>query len=233
MVYNHIMKTILITGVSRGIGKAEALQFLSEGHTVIGTSIDGTVDFAHERLTIFPLDLSKPASIASCVDQIQKTGVRFDILINNAGALFDDEITEVIIKKLRQTLEVNLIGTIDFSEQILSLINLGGHIIFTTSSAGSIAETDYKTHSHHPNQYPAYKISKAAVNMYMRTLAMRMEHANTGIIVSSVHPGWVKTDMGGEEAPMTPEEAAKHICALALSRPESGQFWFKGEKYPW
>jgi NAD(P)-dependent dehydrogenase (short-subunit alcohol dehydrogenase family) len=60
-----------------------------------------------------------------------------------------------------------------------------------------------------------------------------MEHNDANIIVSSVHPGWVKTDMGGEEAPMTPEEAAAHICTLALSQPESGQFWFKGEKYPW
>lgn len=227
------MKTILITGVSRGIGKAETLQFLSEGHTVIGTSIDGTVDFAHERLTIFPLDLSKPASIASCVDQIQKTGVRFDILINNAGALFDDDDTRVMVDKLRQTLEVNLIGTIDFTERIIHLMNPDGHIVNTSSSAGSLAGATDLRQTHYPYHYPAYKISKVALNMYTRTLANRLTHEGSNIIVSSVHPGWVKTDMGGEEAPMTPVEAAKHICALALSRPESGQFWFKGEKYPW
>ncbi len=227
------MKTILITGVSRGIGKAEALQFLSEGHTVIGTSIDGTVDFTHERLTVFALDLSKPASIAACVEQIQNAGMHFDILINNAGALFDDEDTHVVVNKLRQTLEVNLIGTIDFTERIIPLINPGSHIVNTSSSAGSLAGATDLRQTHYPYHYPAYKISKVALNMYTRTLANRLTHEGSDIIVSSVHPGWVKTDMGGKEASMTPEEAAKHIYTLALSKPESGQFWFKGEKYPW
>lgn len=68
----------------------------------------------------------------------------------------------------------------------------------------------------------------------MRTLAMRLSPKNGGdITVSSVHPGWVKTEMGGDDAPMTPAEAAEHIYTLAISNPETGQFWFKGEKYPW
>lgn len=231
------MKTIIITGISRGIGKAETLKFLAEGYHVIGTSIEGTVDYTHERLTIFPLDLSKSASIASCAEQIEKhvekSGIRIDILLNNAGALFDDEETRLIVDKLRQTLEVNLIGTIDFTERIIPLINKGGHIVNTSSSAGSLAGATDLRKTHYPYHYPAYKISKVALNMYTRTLATRLTHEETGIIVSSVHPGWVKTDMGGEEAPITPEEAAGHIYTLAISRPESGQFWFKGEKYPW
>jgi NAD(P)-dependent dehydrogenase (short-subunit alcohol dehydrogenase family) len=60
-----------------------------------------------------------------------------------------------------------------------------------------------------------------------------MDHEKTGIIVSSVHPGWVKTNMGGDDAPTTAEEAAEQIFKLAVSRPETGQFWYNGNKYPW
>jgi NAD(P)-dependent dehydrogenase (short-subunit alcohol dehydrogenase family) len=227
------MKTILITGISKGIGKALAQKFLKEGHSVIGTFFSGEIDFAHEHLKAYHLDLSKPESIKECVQAISDSGAKIDILINNAGGLFDDEKAELHIDLLRKTLEVNLIGTADFTEKILTSITKEGHIVFIASSAGSLTETDYKTHSHHPNQYPAYKISKAALNMYMRTLAMRLEHEERNITVSSVHPGWVKTEMGGDEAPMTPEEAAGHIYTLAISKPETGQFWFKGNKYPW
>jgi NAD(P)-dependent dehydrogenase (short-subunit alcohol dehydrogenase family) len=69
--------------------------------------------------------------------------------------------------------------------------------------------------------------------MYTRTLANRLLNEGQDITVSSVHPGWVRTEMGGEEAPMIPEEAAEHIFKLATSKVETGQFWFKGEKYPW
>lgn len=228
------MKNILITGIGRGIGKALAEKFLAEGHNVIGTTQTGSSDITNDRLKVYKLDLSSDESIEMCARSIKESGVVVDMLINNAGGLFDDEITHVIIEKLRQTLNVNLIGTINFTEHTLPFISKNGHIINISSSAGSLSETDYHTHSHHPNQYPAYKISKAALNMYTRTLAMRLSKEDeNGITVSSVHPGWVKTEMGGEEAPMTPEEAAEHIYKLAISKPETGQFWFKGEKYPW
>lgn len=138
------------------------------------------------------------------------------------------EETSVAIETLRKTLQVNLVGTIDFTERMLPLINQGGHIVNISSSAGSLAEVGYE--SHFPGHYPSYKISKTALNMYTRTLALRLKD---NIIVSSVHPGWVKTDMGGTEADITPEEAAEHIFGLAVSKPETGQFWFNGKKIPW
>ena len=95
------MKTALITGISRGIGKALAEKFLTEGHVVIGTSLSGTVDFSHEKLTVHQLDLTSSQSIRVCTEAIKKSDTKIDILVNNAGALFDEEETNVIIDKLR------------------------------------------------------------------------------------------------------------------------------------
>jgi len=223
------MKIVLITGVSRGIGKATAQKFLGENWQVFGTSMDGKADFTHKNLSIYGLDLSSSESIENCSKEIVKTHKKIDILINNAGALFDEDDTTVVPEKLRKTLEVNLIGTADFTERIVSIINLGGHIVCVSSRAGSIEYTGSKN-SHFPGRYPAYKISKAALNMYSRTLSLRLKNQ---ITVSSVHPGWVKTDMGGPEAELTPQEAASDIYNLAILKPETGGFWYKGESLPW
>lgn len=222
------MKNILITGISKGIGKALAQRFLKEGYFVFGTSTNGQTDFTHENLSVLKLELTSEETISQCSSAILQSGKKLDILINNAGALIDEEETTVIIPKLRKTLEINLIGPIDLTERIIPAISKDGHIVNVASSAGSLALPAYD--SHEEGHYPSYKISKTAVNMYTKTLAARLKGE---ITVSSVHPGWVKTDMGGQDADFTPEEAAENIFKLAISRPETGQFWFNGEKMPW
>jgi NAD(P)-dependent dehydrogenase (short-subunit alcohol dehydrogenase family) len=223
------MKTVLITGVNRGIGKALAQKFLTEGWCVIGTSRSGIVDYQHDHLTILPLDLTLPSSIEHCRRALEEQGAAIDILINNAGAVFDEDETKVRIDLLRKTLEVNLIGTIDFCERVFPLVIRGGRIVFISSSAGSLERTGAQTH--YPGLYPAYKVSKAAINMYMRTLAFRLRDSH---IVSAIHPGWVKTDMGGvDEADITPEQSAQEIYDFVITRPETGNFWFNGQKMPW
>ncbi len=218
------MKTVLITGVSRGIGKALAERFLQNGDFVIGTSTKGTSDWTNGNLTVLKLDLSKSESIEECAEQIIALGKKIDILINNAGIWSGAEDDPVLrIKDLRKTLEVNLFGTADFTDRVLPLVNDGGHIINISSRAGSLSYV-------HDAEYPDYKISKAALNMFTRMLAIRFKDK---ITVSSVHPGWVKTDMGGSDADMEPKEAAEHIFKLAYTPVETGQFWFKGEKFPW
>lgn len=222
------MKTVLITGVGKGIGRALAEKFLVEGYSVIGTVHSGPAPFSHDNFKVHDLDLALDASREKCVSEIIESGVKIDILINNAGILADEEETTVVAEKLRQTLEVNLIGTIDFTERVLEAINERGHIINISSSAGSLDGTGHS--SHFEGHYPAYKISKAGINMYTRTLALRLKGK---ITVSSIHPGWVKTGMGGEEADIAPEEAASDIFDFALSSPKSGEFWFKGVRMPW
>ena len=226
------MKTALITGIGSGIGEALAHTFLEKGFFVIGTSMTGTVDFEHENLSICKLDLSSSESIEKCTMAIKNLGKKIDILINNAGILLDEDDTVLIPEKLRATLEVNLIGTTNFTEQMLGEMSDHGHIIFISSTAGSIDYAE-KLKSHFPLHYPAYKISKTALNMYMCTLAVRLKHLGSTLTISSVHPGWVKTQMGGEGAKITPEEAAENIYKFAVTSPESGYFWFNGEKLPW
>ncbi|MCR4314357.1 MAG: SDR family NAD(P)-dependent oxidoreductase [Candidatus Uhrbacteria bacterium] len=222
------MKTVLITGVDKGIGHALMQKFLNEGHFVIAL-FHTNRPLSHENLKDFALDLGKPESIASCVTAIENFGRKIDVLVNNAGILADEEETQIVVEKLRKTLEVNLIGTIDFTTRLRPIMQDGGHIVNISSTAGSL-ELVGKA-SHFPGHYPAYKISKAALNMYTRTLALEL--LDRGITVSSVHPGWTKTDMGGEEADLTPQQAAQGIYDLAISRPESGGFWFAGERLPW
>lgn len=227
------MKIVLITGISRGIGRALAEKYLNEGWKVIGTATSGDLDLEHKNLSFYLLDLTSSESIKSCADAIARSDAKIDILHNNAGTLEDDSETHITIEKLRKTLEVNVIGTIDFTERIIPAMSTDGHIVNTSSAAGSLGDMEHIENSHHPYQYPAYKISKAALNMYTRTLANRLKHEGSGIIVSSVHPGWVRTDMGGNEAPISPEEAADDLFKLATSPPATGQFWYKGKKYPW
>lgn len=218
------MKIILITGASRGIGKALAQKFLDVGNIVIGTSRNGTADFHHENLTIVPLELTDERSREMCVQRIAESGKKIDILINNAGMWHEKDDQSVIdISVLRETLEANLLGPIDFTERLVSMINPGGHIINLSSRRGSLTNTK-------ESLYPDYGISKAALNMFTRILAARLK----GIVtVASVHPGFVQTDMNEGEGDISSQEAARDIYELVNKDIETGQFWFKNEKLPW
>jgi NAD(P)-dependent dehydrogenase (short-subunit alcohol dehydrogenase family) len=224
---------VLITGIGRGIGKALTLKFLDEGYMVIGTTTDGKSDISSPQLTVQKLLLEQSADIDALTEYLRRNSLTLSILVNNAGALFDEDLTVVDVAKLRRTLDVNLIGTIDLTEHVLPFMGTRSHIVNISSTAGSLGEMDEISNSHFPYHYPAYKISKCALNMYTRTLSARLQHEARDIVVSSVHPGWVKTDMGGDEATLTPVEAAMMIFKTAVSRPATGQFWFGDKKLPW
>lgn len=221
------MKTVVITGISRGIGEALAKKFLDEGYKVIGTSTIGKAKINNVNLKVVKLDLSDASSIKDVGETIIKHAQNIDILINNAGVSADEKPGKMDINVLRQNLEVNLIGLIQFTETLLPHIARNGQIVNTSSVMGALTADlgDIEL------DYPAYRISKTAVNMYTKTLASRVKIRE--IIVSSVHPGWVKTDMGGEGATREPEEAAKEIFKLATTPHETGLFWFDNNKFAW
>ena len=218
------MKTVLITGVSRGIGKATAEKFLSQGWLVLGTSTTGKSAFKHNALRLFRLNLLEPESIGQLVRDIENLSEKIDVLINNAGASFDRGSSLISPDILRKTLEVNLVGLIDLTNLLLPSIRDGGHIINVSSGSGSLTEFS-------GSWAPAYSISKAALNMFTRILASQLKSRK--IIVSSLSPGWVRTDMGGPGAPRDPSEPASEIFELAISKVDSGYFWAQGHKRTW
>lgn len=217
------MRTVVITGTSRGIGLATAKKFLQGGYRVIGTSTSGDSPIKDSNFTSGRLDLTSDSSIKKFVEKVKELTTNVDVLINNAGILLDDDEEEVDIGKLEGTLKVNLLGPIKVTQTLLPLINSGGQIINISSMMGSLAQAS--------SDSPAYRISKTALNMFTRVLAARLKEKD--ITVSSVHPGWVRTDMGGEEAPKKPEAAAEDIFKLATNPHETGLFWSEGEAYPW
>ena len=217
------MKTALITGVNRGIGKALAEYFLAKGWAVIGTSRDGTSSYAHPHLSIFQLELSNAHSREGCAEKIKRAEVKIDILINNAAVLIQRAGPDIDAQTLRDTLEVNVIGAADFTERVVPYLQTGGHIVNVSSKGGSIELV-------RNIDYPEYRISKAALNMVTKLFAVRLDGL---ITVSAVHPGRVRTDMALGKVERSVEEAAKFIYELAISNVESGHLWFDGEKIPW
>jgi NAD(P)-dependent dehydrogenase (short-subunit alcohol dehydrogenase family) len=226
------MKTVVITGAGKGIGLATVKKFLEADWSVIATYRETPIPVEHASLVKIKLDLGSPESIVAAVEEIKKRGVVMDVLINNGGVLLDNHDDGIDLLKVRKTFDVNLFGTIDFTERMMPLLSPHAHIVNIASSYGSFSvPIDDQTSS-------AYRMAKAALNMYTKILAFR--ESNRGKIVSSVHPGWVNTDMGNsvasdtEKPQKTPEAAAHDIFELAAREDiETGHFWFEGKQWTW
>jgi NAD(P)-dependent dehydrogenase (short-subunit alcohol dehydrogenase family) len=148
------------------------------------------------------------------------------LLVNNAGAARDVLDDPLDIDLLREDIEVNLIGPADFTNRLLSQLDSPSDIINISSMGASLCEPIEDSWN-----VPAYKISKAGLNMFTRTMSYQLR--DKGVTVSSLDPGWVRTDMGGEDAPINPEEVAEEIFDLASRKVETGQFWLHGKKRSW
>lgn len=215
----------VITGSSRGIGLATVELLTSTADTkIIGSSTSGSHILNHLNFQCLKLDLSDSNSISEFVKNLK--GLKLDFIINNAGILLEDwESSQINLIQLKKSFEVNLFGTIEFTEKLLPLLNKNAHIINVTSDWGSFSEQNFDAFQ------PHYKMSKAALNMYTKLLSKRLKEKY--ITVSSIDPGWTQTDMGGKEASRRPEEVAQDILNLLNSNVETGQFWHRGEIRNW
>ncbi len=209
--------TILITGSSQGIGKALSQLFLEKGYQVMGTSRSGKIKISHPAFESMPLDLTQMESIKAFEAQIANKGVKFDILINNAGIGPDLGTSFPEEASFDQTFDVNVKGQVFFTEAMINHLNKGAKLINVSSKMGSI-EQCVGTDS------VAYRMSKTALNMYTKILTNRYAGQ---FQIATLHPGWVRTNISGDSSKgrYSPEESAAMIYDFVASNFKSGIFW--------
>jgi NAD(P)-dependent dehydrogenase (short-subunit alcohol dehydrogenase family) len=231
-------KIALITGATRGIGFEIARQLAQKGVTVIVTGRT-LIDAEHvthkintDQMIALPLklDVTHQTDIDAAVRFVADKFGYLDILINNAGTMAESG--KQTTDTLRQTLEVNTIAPYAITQAFLPLLkkSKAGRIVNQSSIMGSFEKC---TRPDATWLYPAYSASKAALNMLTVIQARQLE--DTNIKVNACHPGWVRTAMGGEEAPMLPVEGAKTAIRLALLPDDgpTGGFFHGEERLEW
>lgn len=210
--------TVLITGADKGLGLALVECFLRNGHNVVAgvhtTSDALEARFARlgRRATLISLDVSDMDSVRRARQETAHHVASLDVLINNAAVYLHRPVlpleeTDLADGHLQRTMEVNAFGPLRVTQQFLPLLEKGRKklIVNVSSEAGSIS-TCWRTSEF------AYTMSKAALNMQSKILQNYL--GPRGYKILAVHPGWMRTDMGGPNAEIAPEEAAEGILAL-------------------
>lgn len=222
---SRVAKVALVSGANRGIGLEIARQLAEKGSRVILGSRDiargeaASKFLASAGVNVLPaqLDVNFQTTIDNLASRIRSEFGGLDILVNNAAILIDEtdlpsQTDPAIVKS---TLETNLLGAWRLSQVFIPIMkqNHYGRIVNVSSGAGAIAEMAGSLYA------PAYSISKAALNAL--TIMLASELQGTGILVNAVCPGWVRTDMGGIEAPRSVKEGADTAVWLA-TLPDDG-----------
>lgn len=230
------MTNVLITGANRGIGLELARQYLARGARVFAAARNpakatelAALAAAHERLTLVKLDVTDEGD---CDALAQVLGDEpLDILINNAGIIGPQPQSTLAMDfgGFAATLEVNTIAPLRVVHALLDRLKAAGNakIITVSSRMGSFTATSQTDRI-------AYRASKAAVNMVMRGLARDLR--DTGIAVAVVHPGWVRSDMGGAGADISPKTSASGLISVidALTLANTGCFLnWNGQEISW
>ena len=222
---------VVIIGANRGIGLELAKEYKNLNFNVIGTSRNPLSSISlQEEIgleNILPLDISDSNSIEEFCDSItKKTKSKIDIFINNAGSRGEKGRIEIPNQKVMlDTINTNAIGPTILIKSLKSILEKS-KIAIITSGMGSINKTMSGDLS--------YRISKAAVNMAGRNLHMEFKKQKSIILL--IHPGWVQTDMGGENADISAQVSAKGIINVIsdAKQDNSGTFIdYKGDNIPW
>lgn len=208
---------ILITGANRGLGLALASQAVANGHRIWAgvrgeqsqsEQLHELQQRAPEQVTIVALDVTDEASIKEAARQLGQSGAHLDALINSAAILVarHADIEDLDYGDLVRSFQVNTFGPMMVLKHFLPLLERGSEqsIINISSEAGSFANA-------YGRDLP-YALSKAALNMF--TTQMHKRLSTQGFQVYAIHPGWIRTDMGGPNAPGDPSESAANIIAL-------------------
>jgi NAD(P)-dependent dehydrogenase (short-subunit alcohol dehydrogenase family) len=244
-------KIAFITGGNRGLGFQTALDLKDSGAKVVIGSRDakqGEVAVAKLRAAgveadALTFDVTKPADHKAAFHYFQSNYGRLDILINNAGIAAGGfpatgpahSVAQVPEETLRRVFETNFFAPIALTRTLLPLLEKSpeGRIVNLSSILGSLTlQADPNSPIYHAKSF-AYDASKTALNAF--TIHLAYELRDTPIKVNSAHPGWVKTDMGGDQAPMELNEGGKTSAALATlpAGGPTGGYFHLGKPIPW
>jgi len=223
-------RVAVVTGANRGIGFEICRQLARAGLTVVLTSRSAAKGRAavrtlrEEGLQVdhHVLDVTSPVGIKALAADLAKRYGRVDVLVNNAGVLIDPQGSRIADSRpqtYHKTLETNLLGPLLVIQALLPLIKKSGHgrIVNISSGLGRLATMDAGS--------PAYRKSKAALNALTAMLAAEVR--GSGILVNATCPGWVRTAMGGPNAPFSVEEGADTavwLATLPADGPSGGLF---------
>jgi NAD(P)-dependent dehydrogenase (short-subunit alcohol dehydrogenase family) len=240
-------RVALITGANRGLGLETARKLGQQGITVLvaarelAKSEATAATLKKEGIDARPikLDVNDQADYSAAAKAIEKDFGRLDILVNNAGIFLDNrgpnETSTTSDDILRKTFDTNFFAVIGLTQTLLPLLRKSeaGRIVNLSSILGSLTLHATKGSYVYDAKTFAYNASKAALNSF--TIHLAHELANTKIKVNSAHPGWVKTEMGGEGAQLEIEDGVKTSVQLA-TLPEDGPtggYFHMGESLPW
>ncbi|MGY0613008.1 MULTISPECIES: SDR family oxidoreductase [unclassified Luteimonas] len=222
-------RTTLVTGANRGLGLEFARQLLARGDHVVAacrepgraTALNSLAGEHPGRLHVLPLDVADARSRAAFAAELPLVlgdGGRIDLLLNNAGVLHSGERFGTLGEAhLEHSFRVNAMGPLLLTQALAPLLAEGARVVNVSSRLGSIGLTErFGT--------PSYNISKAALNM--ATVLSAQALAQRGIVVIALSPGWVRTEMGGSDADVAPEDAVAGMLRQvdALGEGDSGRF---------
>jgi NAD(P)-dependent dehydrogenase (short-subunit alcohol dehydrogenase family) len=239
-------KIALVTGANKGIGLETVRQLARQGvHTVLASRDAAKGEAATRALVAqglpvesLQLDVTDSASIARAASEIERRHGRLDILVNNAG-VFVEKLglapSQQTLESWRQTFDANVFGLVEVTQAFLPLLRKSpsARIVNVSSRLGSITDQSDPASPYYDFKVPAYNVSKAAVNAW--TVQLAHELRSTRIKVNSIHPGHVKTDMGGANAAMEVVDGARTSVELALIPDDgpNGGYFHLGERLPW
>lgn len=223
------MATVLITGANRGLGLEFARQYVADGWQVIACcrQPEQAQDLRALGVRCERLDVADFASIGELAHALQDQEI--DVLLNNAGLMAGEGIGALNVDQWRKALDVNVIAPAMMAEAFVNHVARSQRKIIAVVSSlmGSMADNS-------SGGYYGYRSAKAGVNAVVKNLSIDL--ASRGINAVALHPGWVRTDMGGPEAPLSAQESVAGLRRVlnAITQKDSGQFFdYMGQKLPW
>ncbi|GAC1660631.1 MAG: SDR family oxidoreductase [Candidatus Dormibacteraceae bacterium] len=229
------MPSVLVTGANRGLGLEFARQFAAERWEVFAACRDPQqaetlVELAKSAaVRTVQMDVTAARSVRRAASAVGNATI--DVLINSAGIMGKRQraAEEMDYESWMEVLNVNTLGPLRVAEAFLDRVAASKRKLIVTITSGMGSLADNQSGGHIP-----YRSSKAAVNMVMRSLAVDLRPRGITCIV--VNPGWVRTDMGGAGAPLTPAESVSALRRLIakVGPRDTGKFFdYTGRKYPW